>query len=459
VSRIGVPLSTEAALAVNEKIVGPGGVGEYPPIGVPVSGTSVRLGVLVGASVLVSVGAGVGVDVGVMVSVSEGVCVIVPVQVGVMLGVMLGVSVSVGVLLGSGVTVLEGVTLGVGVKVLVQVGYGVREGVNVKLAEGSTASVGTSTIRGSRGPHAATVMPTTSTHSTPIDQRKVARIASPSATIRNFCRLLVIICLAAAACQTLLAQPPASAQFPAAQPTRSPANTADSVRTLGSSVEGRAITARRFGSGPRALVFAGGIHGGWEANTVALVQQLIAHFEAVPGALRPGLSLYFIPVVNPDGLPRGRTPAGRFNARGVDLNRNWGCDWSPVAYWRSQRVNAGPAAFSEPETLALATFLREVQPVAAVFYHSAADGVFAGDCTAAAGVDADSAAMAAVYGEAAGYRSGAPFTAYPVNGTAANWADGQGIAAADVELTSHDDTEFERNLAAVMALQDWATGG
>jgi hypothetical protein len=122
VSMIGVPLSTDAALAVNEKIVGPGGVGEYPPIGVPVSGTSVRLGVLVGAGVLVSVGAGVGVDVGVMVSVSEGVCVIVPVHVGVTLGVMLGVSVSVGVLLGSGVTVLVGVTLGVGVKVLVQVG-------------------------------------------------------------------------------------------------------------------------------------------------------------------------------------------------------------------------------------------------------------------------------------------------------------------------------------------------
>lgn len=328
----------------------------------------------------------------------------------------------------------------------------------MKLAEGSTASVGTSTMRGSRGRHAPTAMPTISTHSTPSNQRRVARIASPSETIRNFRRLLLIICLSAAACQTLFARTPASAQLPAAQPTLSPAPAAG-VRTLGSSVEGRAITARRFGSGPRALVFAGGMHGGWEANTVALVQQLIAHFEAEPGALRPGLSLYFIPVVNPDGLPHGRTPTGRFNARGVDLNRNWGCDWSPVAYWRSQRVSAGPAAFSEPETLALASFLREVQPVAAVFYHSAAQGVFAGDCTAAAGVDADSEAMAAVYGEAAGYRTGAPFTAYPVNGTAANWADGQGIASADVELTSHDDTEFERNLAAVLALQDWAADG
>src|SRR5690606_17003771 len=113
-------------------------------------------------------------------------------------------------------------------------------------------------------------------------------------------------------------------------------------------VDGRAIIARQFGHGPRTLMLAGGIHGGWEGNTVTLVNELIAHFEANPQDVLPGVSLLLIPAANPDGLVRGRTEAGRFNAHTVDLNRNWGCGWSAEAQWRDQRVNPGPEPFSEP---------------------------------------------------------------------------------------------------------------
>jgi hypothetical protein len=67
--------------------------------------------------------------------------------------------------------------------------------------------------------------------------------------------------------------------------------------------------------------------------------------------------------------------------------------------------------------------------------------------------------MSAVYGAAAGYSFGQPFSAYPVTGTAAAWADGQGIAAADVELYTSTDAEFARNLRGLMALMAWASGG
>lgn len=73
---------------------------------------------------------------------------------------------------------------------------------------------------------------------------------------------------------------------------------------VGRTAEGRAITARRFGDGPRALLLVGGIHGGWEANTVALVEELVAHFEANPADVLPGLALVLIPAANPDGLAR-----------------------------------------------------------------------------------------------------------------------------------------------------------
>ncbi len=227
---------------------------------------------------------------------------------------------------------------------------------------------------------------------------------------------------------------------------------------IGYSAGGRALLARRFGSSDRLLLIVGGIHGGWEANTVELVNLLIDHFAAHPEEIPPSVALALVPVANPDGLSFMREAEGRFNANGVDLNRNWGCGWQPEAVWRDAAVSPGAQPFSEPETAALADFIRAQRPSAALFYHSAAAGVFSGSCAetplGAAGTAASSA-LAAVYGEAAGYSFGRSFSAYPVTGTAASWAAGQGIAAADIELQSWNDPEFERNLRALRAVIAW----
>src|SRR6056297_3007703 len=78
---------------------------------------------------------------------------------------------------------------------------------------------------------------------------------------------------------------------------------------IGRSVEGRPIEVYRFGSGENSIVLYGGIHGGYEWNTVALARQLIEYFsgagkasEAGPaggaeGAIPEGVSLYIIPVL------------------------------------------------------------------------------------------------------------------------------------------------------------------
>ncbi len=236
------------------------------------------------------------------------------------------------------------------------------------------------------------------------------------------------------------------------------------TRLIGRSVGGRALLARRIegadaaGDSARVMLLVGGMHGGWEANTVTLINELIAHFAANPGDIPPGIALVLVPVANPDGLPYGREAAGRFNANGVDLNRNWGCGWQDEAYWRDLRVNAGDYAFSEPETSALADAIQALRPRVALFFHSAAGGVFAGSCEGsiygAQGRDASNA-MSAVYGAAAEYRFGEAFDAYPVTGTAAGWAAGLGIAAADVELQTWTQSEFERNLRAIQAVMAW----
>lgn len=245
---------------------------------------------------------------------------------------------------------------------------------------------------------------------------------------------------------TLSPTPPATAT-PSVTPTLLP-----ELFSFGVSVEGRPLLAHRLGTGPRVVMLVGGVHTGFEANTVELVNRLVAHFQSTPGDIMPGITLVLVPVLNPDGLERGRTLAGRFNASGVDLNRNWGCGWAPEAEWREGPVDPGPAAFSEPETLALAGLITQLRPAAVLFYHAAARGVFRGGCEGASISDE----MAQVYGLASGYPAGEPFSRYPVTGSAPAWVDSMGFPAADVELATSEDPEFWRNLRGVMAVQAWA---
>jgi len=251
------------------------------------------------------------------------------------------------------------------------------------------------------------------------------------------------------------ATPVSVASVPTSPPAAPFINTNADV-LIGLSIQGREINVRRFGTGSRVLLLVGGMHGGYEANTIDLMDALIAHFAATPTDVLPGMSIHIVRAANPDGLATGRTFDGRFNANGVDLNRNWGCDWSADAVWRTTPVSAGAHPFSEPETSALAAYIQSIRPAAALFYHSSAGGVFAGNCREAAFTfTGRSNMLAQVVGEAAGYSWGSAFTAYPVSGTAPEWVDGIGIPSADVELLSDDDPEFERNLRAIIAAQEW----
>jgi protein MpaA len=202
------------------------------------------------------------------------------------------------------------------------------------------------------------------------------------------------------------------------------------------------------------LMLVGGIHTGYEANAVDLLNELIAHFERTLQDVLPGMTLVLVPVANPDGLERGRGASGRFNAHDVDLNRNWDCEWSPDAVWQDRQVDPGTEPFSEPETIALAALIYDLRPDAVLFYHANANGVFAGECEGGGVSDR----LAEVVGEGAGYPFGAAFTSYEVTGTEASWVDSLGIPAADVELSTTKNTEFTRNLNGILEVQRWLIG-
>lgn len=240
-------------------------------------------------------------------------------------------------------------------------------------------------------------------------------------------------------------------------PTSLPSATATSTPLpenfiFGQSAGGRDLVAYRYGSGRYTIMLIGGIHAGFEANTIELVFEIQRYFQNNPSAIEPEVTFILIPVLNPDGEQLGRVLHGRFNGNTVDLNRNWGCGWSADAVFGRGIVDAGREAFSEPETTALGSLIQRVNPTSVIFYHSAANGVFSGNC----GNDtADSDGLGAIYGEASGYPYGLEFDAYPVTGTAPGWVDSIGIPALDVELASADIAEFERNLRAILAIQMW----
>lgn len=218
--------------------------------------------------------------------------------------------------------------------------------------------------------------------------------------------------------------------------------------SLGQSVEGRDIWAWQFGDGPRSIILIGGIHGGFEGNTVILAEELVDYFRRHLNEVLPGVRLVIIPAANPDGLLRGSELEGRFNARGVDLNRNWGCEWSETAVLRDVEVDPGSRPFSEPETVALRMYFIAEQPDAVIFYHSAAGGVFPGQC----GDTHPSVWLGELLEEATGYPH-REFSYYEVSGDATNWLAERGIPAVVIETYSKEETDFNINLDGVMALQ------
>jgi hypothetical protein len=201
------------------------------------------------------------------------------------------------------------------------------------------------------------------------------------------------------------------------------------------------------------VVLVGNIHGGTEENTHQLALELIAHFRENLEEIPTEVVLWILPTVNPDGLENDT----RCNAHMVDLNRNADTDddscaendWVEDTHTTEGIIEGGggPYPFSEVETQLLRDFLSDAE--VAIFYHSMAGMIFVTSCAD----HAPSAALARCLSEATAY----PFVeegwaSYPVTGAMVDYLAHQGVAAAEVELETKVDSEFERNLSGVRAV-------
>jgi len=224
---------------------------------------------------------------------------------------------------------------------------------------------------------------------------------------------------------------------------------------IGYSIGGRPLEVYRFGSGPNAYLVIAGIHGGYEANTVALADELISFLSNRPELIPVDATLYILRSLNPDGLVLAYQKEGRPNMRGVDLNRNFPVDWRQTwpkrGCWDYLDLNSGEHEASEPETIALMAFVLEHPVVALVSYHAAAPGFYpAGDPP-----DPDSVLLARYLSQASGYPYPAVDVGCRMTGSLVDWVAATGAAAVDLELSNHWDTEFETNLKVVLALLHW----
>ena len=222
------------------------------------------------------------------------------------------------------------------------------------------------------------------------------------------------------------------------------------VFSIGSSVQGRAITAYKFGNGSVKTIYVGATHGDELGSKYLLdswVNELEANFHKIPA----NRTIYVVPLLNPDGF----NTRSRVNASNVDLNRNFPANnWKPDVVMPGGKLvinGGGSSALSEPESKAIASFILAQSPELVLTYHSKGSMVIANEA-------GNSAALAKTYGTNSGYWArndselGTTF-AYDTTGAMENWLyDKQSVATLLIELTTHTSNEFYRNKTAMWSM-------
>ncbi len=172
--------------------------------------------------------------------------------------------------------------------------------------------------------------------------------------------------------------------------------------SIGKTVMGRDIWCAKIGRGKKHIVI-NGAHHGLEYITSAFLISFIKKFsdclikneqmfgfDVLPYFNQ--VSLYIVPMVNPDGVdiavnglditnPWHRRlislvgihsfqKVWQANANGVDLNHNYDADWKMTVDFPSPTKYGGEYAFDQPETQHMANLLRDVNCDLLLCFHS-----------------------------------------------------------------------------------------
>jgi hypothetical protein len=146
------------------------------------------------------------------------------------------------------------------------------------------------------------------------------------------------------------------------------------IEQVGTSVEDKPIKALVISNNPSSLEMeprvriSAGIHGNEKLTTEILIRYvdyLLREFNNENTEIINLINsryIVIIPIINPDGYVSSR----RYNANGVDLNRNFSRKWS------GDYSVHGSAAFSEPESLAVSEYSLKKKFTTGITLHSGA---------------------------------------------------------------------------------------
>lgn len=145
--------------------------------------------------------------------------------------------------------------------------------------------------------------------------------------------------------------------------------TCGTSRVIGYSVQKRPIVAYYFGTpGGSTTLYTGGIHGE-EHSGAQTMDAWISYLTANGYRIPSGKQIVVIPRINPDGL----SVSQRFNARNVNLARNYPTsDWTADIDSRNGIIEGGggTSAGSEPETKAVMSAVKGLTVRLAIAYHA-----------------------------------------------------------------------------------------
>ncbi len=180
---------------------------------------------------------------------------------------------------------------------------------------------------------------------------------------------------------------------------------------IGVSGDGRKIYCLKTGDSRESVLFVATVHGN-EYITTSIILRFIEDMchHLMRGSEFCGIdmnlalntrSLYFVPMLNPDGceialngseedwiikLCNGDFGVWKANGRGVDINHNFDADWGELReIEKSFGIDApsigrygGSSPMSEPETMALCTLCRLINPIHVIALHTQGEEIYYG---------------------------------------------------------------------------------
>ncbi|MDR7076742.1 g-D-glutamyl-meso-diaminopimelate peptidase [Neobacillus niacini] len=183
------------------------------------------------------------------------------------------------------------------------------------------------------------------------------------------------------------------------------------VKKIGKTHFGRTIYGIKLGKGKQNIVLIGAHHGREWMTSMLLMKQLKGYtyayenqtnFGSLTTDILDDVSIWFIPMLNPDGVTIQQNDLNQFpnkhrkcllamnekledfdrwkaNGLGLDLNRQYPAGWRELSnqpdspYYQFYR---GKKPLEAEEVKALTRFIRKINPVIAVAYHSAGREIF-----------------------------------------------------------------------------------